>query len=64
MRAACTISRSIDHRQPQRLTPEQSASVNNNSSIRSLLNQQEQLKRTIPNATKHPKYKALASKIN
>lgn len=28
MRAACNMSRSIDHRRPQRLTPEQSASVN------------------------------------
>ncbi|KAF2031734.1 hypothetical protein EK21DRAFT_99467 [Setomelanomma holmii] len=64
MRAACTMSRSIDHRRPRRLTPEQSASVNNDPSVRSLLKQREQLKRTIPNATKHPKYKALASKIN
>ncbi|KAF2241321.1 hypothetical protein BU26DRAFT_511433 [Trematosphaeria pertusa] len=29
MRAACTMSRSIDYRRPQRLTPEQSALVNN-----------------------------------
>jgi hypothetical protein len=64
MRAACTMSRSIDHRRPRRLTPEQSASVNNDPSIRSLLNQREQLKRTIPNATKHLKYKELTSKIN
>jgi hypothetical protein len=64
MRAACTMSRSIDHRRPRRLTPEQSASINNDPSVRSLLEQREQLKRTIPDATKHPKYKALASKIN
>jgi hypothetical protein len=64
MRAACTMSCSIDHRRPQQLTPEQSASVNNNPFLRSLLNRREQLKRTTPNATKHPKYKALASKIN
>jgi hypothetical protein len=29
-----------------------------------LLNRREHLKRTIPNATKHPKYKVLASKIS
>jgi hypothetical protein len=64
MRAACTMSRSIDHRRPRRLTPEQSAAVNNDPSVRSLLNQREKLKRTISNATKHPTYKALGSKIN
>jgi hypothetical protein len=64
MRAACTMSRSIDHRRPRRLTQEQSASVNDDPSIRSLLKRREQLKRTLPNATKHPKYKALAAKIN
>jgi len=64
MRAAYTISRLINCRRPQRLTQEQSASVNNNPSVYFLLNQREQLKRTVPNATKHPKYKALASKIS
>jgi hypothetical protein len=64
MRAACTMSRSIDHRRPRRLTQEQSASVDEDPSVRSLLNRREQLKRTVPNATKHPKYKALASKIS
>jgi hypothetical protein len=64
MRAACTMSRSIDHRRPRRLTPEQSASVNDDPSVRSLLNRREQLKRTIPNATKKLKYKKLTSKIN
>lgn len=64
MRAACTMSRSIDRRRPRRLTQEQSASVDNDPSVRSLLDRREQLKRTVPNATKHPKYKALASKIS
>jgi len=64
MRAACTMSRSIDRRRPRRLTQEQSASVDDDASIRSLLERREELKRTVPNATKHPKYKALASKIN
>jgi hypothetical protein len=64
MRVACTMSRSIDRRRPQQLTQEQSASVEDNPSVHSLLDQQEQLKRMVPNATKHPKYKALASKIS
>ncbi|KAF2818073.1 hypothetical protein CC86DRAFT_337582 [Ophiobolus disseminans] len=64
MRAACTMSRSIDCRRPRRLTPEQSASVNDDPYVRSLLDRREQLKRTVSNATKHPKYKALTSKIN
>ncbi|KAH8710290.1 hypothetical protein GQ44DRAFT_714462 [Phaeosphaeriaceae sp. PMI808] len=64
MRAACTMSRSIDRRRPRRLTPEQSASVNDNPTVHSLLDQREHLKRTLTNATKHPKYKALTSKIN
>lgn len=64
MRAACTMSRSVDRRRPRRLTQEQSASVDNDPSVCSLLNRREQLKRTVPNATKHPKYKALASKIS
>jgi hypothetical protein len=64
MRAACTMSRSIDRRRPRQLTQEQSASVDDDPSVRSLLNRREQLKRTVPNATKHPMYKALASKIS
>jgi hypothetical protein len=64
MRAACTMSRSIDRRRPRRLTPEQSASVNDDATVRFLLDQREQLKRTLVNATKHPEYKTLTSKIN
>ncbi|KAI2479406.1 DUF3435 domain containing protein [Pyrenophora tritici-repentis] len=64
MRAACTMSRSIDLRRPRRLTQEQSSSVDDDPSVRFLLNRREQLKRTVPNVTKHPKYKALASKIS
>lgn len=64
MRAACTMSRSIDRRRPLRLTQKQSASVDDDPPVRFLLERREELKRTIPNATKHPKYKALASKIN
>jgi Protein of unknown function (DUF3435) len=64
IQAACTISCSINYCQPQQLTQEQSESVDNNPTVCSLLDQQEQLKHTIPNATKHPKYKALVSKIS
>ena len=64
MRSACTMSRSIDRRRPRRLTEEQSASVDDDPSICSLLNQREHLKRTVRNATKQPKYKALTTKIN
>ncbi|KAF2844126.1 C2H2 finger domain protein [Plenodomus tracheiphilus IPT5] len=64
MRAACTMSRSIDRRRPRRLTQDQSASVNDDPSVRFLLDRREELKLTIPNATKHPKYKALASRIS
>jgi hypothetical protein len=64
MRAACTMSRSIDRRRPRRLTQKQSASVDDNPSVRSLLDQRQQLKHTVPNGTKHPKYKVLASKIS
>ena len=65
MRAACTMSRSIDPRRPRRLTTEQSSSVNDHPTIRSLLKQREQLKcRLKGKATKHPKYKALNSEIN
>lgn len=62
IRAACTMSRSIDSRRPRRLTPEQSASVNDHPSIRALLDQRERLKRSL--TTKDPKYTALTSKIN
>ncbi|KAF2844244.1 hypothetical protein T440DRAFT_436700 [Plenodomus tracheiphilus IPT5] len=64
MRAACTMSRSIDRRRPRRLTQEQSASVDDDPSVRILLKRREQLKHTVPNATKHPKYKEVTSKIN
>ncbi|EMD66386.1 hypothetical protein COCSADRAFT_85560, partial [Bipolaris sorokiniana ND90Pr] len=64
MRSACTMSRSIDRRRPRRLTEEQSASVDDDPSICSLLNQRERLKRTVRNATKQPTYKALTTKIN
>jgi len=64
MRAACTMSRSIDPRRPRRLTPEQSTSVNNHPAVRSLLDRRERLKRTLKNATKDPRYKELNRKIN
>jgi len=64
MRAACTMSRSIDRRRPRHLTQEQSASIDEDPFICSLLHRREQLKRKLPNATRHPKYKALASKIS
>jgi hypothetical protein len=64
MRAACTMSRSIDRRRPRRLTQDQAASVNNYPPIRLLLNEREQFKRTNSNATKHPKYKSLTTRIN
>jgi hypothetical protein len=51
MRAACTISRLIDRRRPRRLTQEQSASVDDDPSVRSLLNRREQLKLTVPSQT-------------
>ncbi|KAF2177817.1 hypothetical protein K469DRAFT_742362 [Zopfia rhizophila CBS 207.26] len=65
MQAACTMSRTIDPRRPWRLTTEESASVNDYPTIRSLLNQREQLKRRLgKGATKHPKYKRLNYEIN
>jgi hypothetical protein len=64
MRAACTMSRSIDRRRPRRLTQDQAASVNDHPSVRSLLSQRDRLKRKCPGVTRHPKYKALTSKIN
>lgn len=64
MRAACTMSRSIDSRRPRRLTSEESASVNNHPTIVSLLHQREKLKRCLQNATKHPTYKKLNCEIN
>ena len=39
MRAACTLSRSIDPRRPRRLTQEQSASINDQTNVRALLEQ-------------------------
>jgi hypothetical protein len=64
MRAACTMSRSIDHRRPRRLTAEQSASVNDHPTVRSLLDRRDRLKNALKHATKHPKYQALNRKIN
>ena len=64
MRAACTMSRSIDLRRPRRLTQEQSASVDEDASVRFLLDRRDRLKRKVPNATKHPEYKTLVSKIS
>ncbi|KAF1952281.1 hypothetical protein CC80DRAFT_518793 [Byssothecium circinans] len=64
MRATCTMSRSIDRRRPRRLTPEQTALVNDDPTVRSLLNRRERLKCTLTNATKRLKYKALTSEIN
>jgi len=64
MRAACTMSRTIDHRRPRRLTPEQSASVNNHPAVLSLLRRREQLKIILQNPTKHPKYQNVNRKIN
>jgi hypothetical protein len=64
MRAACTMSRSIDPRRPRKLTPEQSATINDHPKVRDLLQQREELKHSLPNATKHPKYKKLNRKIN
>ena len=59
------MSRSIDPRQPRRLTTEQSLSVNDHPTIRSLLKQREQLKcRLKGKATKYLKYKALNGEIN
>ncbi|CAN9361177.1 unnamed protein product [Alternaria alternata] len=64
MRAACTMSRSIDLRRPRRLTQEQSASVDEDASVRFLLDRRDRLKRKVPNATKHPEYKTLVLKIS
>ncbi|CAN9454731.1 unnamed protein product [Alternaria alternata] len=64
MRAACTISRSINFRRPRRLTQEQSASVDEDASVRFRLDRRDRLKRKVPNATKHPEYKTLVLKIS
>jgi hypothetical protein len=64
MRAACTMSRSIDPRRPRRLTPDQSVSVIDHPKVRSLLDKRERLKHKLRNATKHPKYKDLTRQIN
>jgi hypothetical protein len=64
MRAACTMSRSIDPRRPRRLTSAQSASVNDDPTIRLLLDQREELRRSLQHATKDPKYQALNRAIN
>jgi hypothetical protein len=65
MRAACTMSRSIDRRRPRRLTTEQSASVNEHPTLRSLFKQRERLKSALKkSATKDFEYKELSRKIN
>lgn len=65
MRAACTMSRTIDPRRPRRLTTEESASVNAHPTIRSLLDQRERLQRRLGRgATQHPKYQDINRKIN
>lgn len=64
MRAACTMSRSIDPRRPRRLTSAESASVNDDPTIRLLLDRREELKRSLNRATKDPKYQALNRTIN
>lgn len=64
MRAACTMSRSIDPRRPRRLTPEQSASVNDHPRIQLLLRRRDKFKRKFRNATKHRTYIELNQEIN
>jgi len=64
MRAACTMSRSIDPRRPQRLTPTQSASVNDQPSIRILLERRDKLKRSGRQITRHEKYRDLNRRID
>lgn len=64
MHAACTMSRSIDPRRPQRLTPTQSASINDHISIRNLLERREKLKRSGRQVTRHEKYHNLNRRIN
>lgn len=64
MRAACTMSRSVDRRRPRQLTAEQSASVNEHPAVRSLIAQRERLRRARKDAVKHSQYKALGRKIN
>jgi hypothetical protein len=64
MRAACTMSRSIDRRRPRRLTSEQSESVNDHPTIITLCKRRTRMKRTLPNATKDLKYQLLNRQIN
>ncbi|KAH7119589.1 C2H2 finger domain protein [Dendryphion nanum] len=65
MRAACTMSRTIDPRRPQRLTAEESASVNDLPPIRDLLGRRERLKRNLgKGATQHPLYTDINREIN
>ena len=59
MQAAYTISYSINRRRPRQRTREQSEFVNNDPAVRFLLNQQEHLKRTLPNETQGAKYEVL-----
>jgi hypothetical protein len=64
MRAACTMSRSIDRRRPRRLTSEQSESVNDHPTIITLCKRRTRMKGTLPNATKDLKYQSLNRQIN
>jgi len=64
MHAACTMSRSIDPRRPQRLTPTQSASINDHVSIQSLLERRDKLKRSGRQVTRREKYHNLNRRIN
>lgn len=62
MHAACTMSRSIDTRRPQQLTPTQSASINDYPSVRPLLERRDKLRRS--GLQGHEKYLHLNRKIN
>ncbi|KAF2012894.1 hypothetical protein BU24DRAFT_425506 [Aaosphaeria arxii CBS 175.79] len=60
MRAACRMSRWIDPDRPRRLTPEQSATVNDDLQIQELLRRQEKYSR-IP--SRQEKYKEIGKRV-
>lgn len=64
MRAACTMSRSIDARRPQRLTLEQSLSVSDHPKIQSLLRQRGNPARRHLTHDDNAKHNDLGRKIN
>lgn len=64
IRAASTMSRTIDHRRPRKLTLEQSQSVNKDRKIRLMLQERTWMKCTYEGATKMPEYKKLNREIN